>query len=79
MSSDMARQQRFQFHKGTIRTLNLSIIPTRLAYFNSIKVQLELYDKNSLIGCDAYFNSIKVQLEQGHELYDGKKFAISIP
>ena len=31
----------FQFHKGTIRTINFSVSNNKLANFNSIKVRLE--------------------------------------
>ena len=31
----------FQFHKGTIRTENLTLRVATMSYFNSIKVQLE--------------------------------------
>ena len=55
---------KFQFHKGTIRTLRSAAFPFVChEYFNSIKVQLELqglkYDNES----KRNFNSIKVQLE----------------
>ena len=33
---------RFQFHKGTIRTVCKTTAPPSLLYFNSIKVRLEL-------------------------------------
>ena len=33
---------RFQFHKGTIKTMLTSNSNSRLQYFNSIKVQLRL-------------------------------------
>ena len=41
LSSDSAALS-FQFHKGTIRTRELIQERTQSAYFNSIKVQLEL-------------------------------------
>ena len=37
----MVVQLAFQFHKGTIRTLNLLYITYNIANFNSIKVRLE--------------------------------------
>ena len=40
---DLIRSLRFQFHKGTIRTLSLDLAKVLLLNFNSIKVQLELY------------------------------------
>ena len=33
--------KRFQFHKGTIRTVKLVMVHTRFRNFNSIKVRLE--------------------------------------
>ena len=40
----------FQFHKGTIRTLNMICISLVLSDFNSIKVQLELSAIGSIAG-----------------------------
>ena len=37
----------FQFHKGTIRTINIFHTIAFLRYFNSIKVQLELSKQKS--------------------------------
>ena len=56
---------KFQFHKGSIRTLSQLVMLPLLWCFNSIKVQLEL-GIVSFVASRAYssFNSIKVQLEQ---------------
>ena len=55
---------KFQFHKGTIRTLSPTADSTVRLYFNSIKVRLELLLLLPLLPCLPYFNSIKVRLEQ---------------
>ena len=56
----------FQFHKGTIRTLNfLAMLMLLKLNFNSIKVRLEpvqLFQLSHV--CPCYFNSIKVRLER---------------
>ena len=54
---------RFQFHKGTIRTVISITSFLFFANFNSIKVQLELYLHSYLRQSRQNFNSIKVQLE----------------
>ena len=41
MASLNYAQEKFQFHKGTIRTIFLLMLPMLCCYFNSIKVQLE--------------------------------------
>ena len=67
---------KFQFHKGTIRTQRLPPRPSPHWHFNSIKVQLEqLLEGDSSMSIDN-FNSIKVQLEQlmWKKLYNQKKF-----
>ena len=33
--------EKFQFHKGTIKTAILCLLPTSMHYFNSIKVRLK--------------------------------------
>ena len=53
----------FQFHKGAIRTLISDHLRPPFAYFNSIKVRLELYLSWLLLKL-IYFNSIKVRLER---------------
>ena len=54
----------FQFHKGTIRTMQISFLRLKHTYFNSIKVQLEHLNYAQAKNAYANFNSIKVQLEQ---------------
>ena len=53
----------FQFHKGTIRTLEAAGLNPYLMNFNSIKVQLERQKLTNLSSKHVNFNSIKVQLE----------------
>ena len=55
---------RFQFHKGTIRTCCLACVVRSHDHFNSIKVQLELPLPLDQHEQQRNFNSIKVQLEQ---------------
>ena len=55
---------KFQFHKGTIRTLDFIKFILKFAYFNSIKVQLEHCYQIGRIRDRSNFNSIKVQLER---------------
>ena len=53
----------FQFHKGTIRTLQ-GLFPLPPVQFNSIKVQLEPSGSAlAILRCCRYFNSIKIRLE----------------
>ena len=59
----MATEEKFQFHKGTIRTCLPSSVENVKLYFNSIKVQLEHSFLIALTTSRCYFNSIKVQLE----------------
>ena len=55
---------KFQFHKGTIRTVIDSITVFFFdSHFNSIKVQLERRFFAADFRNQRYFNSIKVQLE----------------
>ena len=55
---------KFQFHKGTIRTYwRVRYKITASAYFNSIKVRLELNKDKARRLLDWNFNSIKVRLE----------------
>ena len=53
---------RFQFHKGTIKTVLLVVLSLFLVHFNSIKVQLRLSVCKSIQIVKLDFNSIKVQL-----------------
>ena len=55
---------KFQFHKGTIRTLLSYQHNYTRDYFNSIKVRLELPLVPVLPVVAVDFNSIKVRLEQ---------------
>ena len=50
-----------------------------IVYFNSIKVQLELYLVFSVLVHFFYFNSIKVQLELNVCVFRNRVEAISIP
>ena len=55
---------KFQFHKGTIKTLARMFWRSSLhRYFNSIKVQLKLEIVSFSFVSNQYFNSIKVQLK----------------
>ena len=56
--------QKFQFHKGTIRTDSSQTGNHVSKNFNSIKVQLELLKLLPIRFSMRHFNSIKVQLEQ---------------
>ena len=53
----------FQFHKGTIRTVNVILSCLAFLYFNSIKVRLEHFPFSVSHSAISYFNSIKVRLE----------------
>ena len=55
--------QKFQFHKGTIKTLLLRLKNLAIRYFNSIKVQLKRKRPTLTTNFYKYFNSIKVQLK----------------
>ena len=59
----MAKQQSFQFHKGTIRTEARPFNLKNIYYFNSIKVRLELHGLEYDNQAKKNFNSIKVRLE----------------
>ena len=68
---------RFQFHKGTIRTGALWVYHSVISDFNSIKVQLEHEQYQSITIQNCNFNSIKVQLEHWwvpDEMYAGRNF-----
>ena len=54
---------KFQFHKGTIRTIVIILILLLTFNFNSIKVRLEPVLANIYRSTCRYFNSIKVRLE----------------
>ena len=57
-------ENKFQFHKGTIRTSGNSVfVIQNVRNFNSIKVQLEQTSQLLKASTLLYFNSIKVQLE----------------
>ena len=55
---------KFQFHKGTIKTVLRLLLDDDYPYFNSIKVRLKLMSDvyYQLQGCN--FNSIKVRLKR---------------
>ena len=55
---------KFQFHKGAIRTCHLTCKIFIICNFNSIKVRLELSPTYNSYLLLYYFNSIKVRLEQ---------------
>ena len=55
--------QRFQFHKGTIRTAFQICVHPQNRDFNSIKVRLEQQEIMLAKWESMYFNSIKVRLE----------------
>ena len=55
---------RFQFHKGTIKTGNPTIVSGSELNFNSIKVQLKPGSVPRMSSTLRNFNSIKVQLKQ---------------
>ena len=55
--------RKFQFHKGTIKTIFCSNAVILLSDFNSIKVQLKPYRIKTAAPCTYNFNSIKVQLK----------------
>ncbi len=59
--------QKFQFHKGAIRTGSRVLIVDLDAHFNSIKVRLEHDKLSDMPSAIANFNSIKVRLEQKFE------------
>ncbi len=54
---------KFQFHKGTIRTIFSCSTVLSASYFNSIKVRLEPTFCQSIPSTFSHFNSIKVRLE----------------
>ena len=60
--------RRFQFHKGTIRTVFCQNIGKVMVYFNSIKVRLEPLLTTITIRQCLYFNSIKVRLELAYAI-----------
>ena len=64
MSKSYNQDTRFQFHKGTIRTMNCMFLHTYILYFNSIKVRLEHVKETITFSIFINFNSIKVRLEQ---------------
>ena len=54
---------KFQFHKGTIKTLVQTASVATIFYFNSIKVRLKRYLSEETLGAIFNFNSIKVRLK----------------
>ena len=59
----MICKRKFQFHKGTIKTLLTTPFTSRRQHFNSIKVRLKLPDSNISVSAKQHFNSIKVRLK----------------
>ena len=72
-------KQAFQFHKGTIRTREKSMLVLIQLYFNSIKVRLEPFQNGLNNAVNQYFNSIKVRLELVSEQSRLYRSQISIP
>ena len=70
---------RFQFHKGTIKTLPLLGLHPILINFNSIKVRLKRSTQNIVAAANSHFNSIKVRLKRRQLLQCLCAYAISIP
>ena len=60
---NMTKGQKFQFHKGAIRTNCHDADFVDQINFNSIKVRLEHQKTNQQSHHQFYFNSIKVRLE----------------
>ena len=54
----------FQFHKGTIKTIDPKLSKPVFDNFNSIKVRLKLRNVVKEEVCKADFNSIKVRLKR---------------
>ena len=70
----------FQFHKGTIRTPTVCAPSAVMLYFNSIKVRLERFLQDRMVGVDFHFNSIKVRLERKKPTVSARRRTlISIP
>ena len=63
--------KRFQFHKGTIRTIHKPLLILQQIYFNSIKVRLERVGAQKATVEIQYFNSIKVRLERELDNIEG--------
>ena len=60
----MSLTNKFQFHKGTIKTEPSHLVVLAKKHFNSIKVRLKLPSALPLASCIVNFNSIKVRLKQ---------------
>ena len=71
--------QKFQFHKGAIRTPFALLLALKAFNFNSIKVRLEPSLQCMTVKGVFNFNSIKVRLEQGAGWGEYPKADISIP
>ena len=70
---------KFQFHKGTIKTVYRCVNILADSDFNSIKVQLKLIDLSRLTKDNVDFNSIKVQLKLRRGICCLARSLISIP
>ena len=62
----------FQFHKGTIKTIDPKLSKRVFDNFNSIKVRLKLRNVVKEEVCKADFNSIKVRLKLDSLHYDSE-------
>ena len=57
------KPDKFQFHKGTIKTGYLYTLAKSDKHFNSIKVRLKHFAISNSKSFNIYFNSIKVRLK----------------
>ena len=72
-------KQKFQFHKGTIRTTNTGKFYIKDTYFNSIKVQLEQMCFNLRLKVNIIFQFHKGTIRTVGEIDPTLHFCISIP
>ena len=61
--ASIREERRFQFHKGTIKTIYNVYTCNLIFDFNSIKVRLKQYRHDMDVSHLYYFNSIKVRLK----------------
>ena len=64
----------FQFHKGTIKTIDPKLSKRVFDNFNSIKVRLKLRNVVKEEVCKADFNSIKVRLKPSYKFVSASVF-----
>ena len=69
----------FQFHKGTIRTLRLSLKQVSVLNFNSIKVRLEPNFAQGLLAISAKFQFHKGTIRTVRQNHRAPHLHISIP